>query len=258
MRRARLSVAGTGMIVEAVLGSSGTDMHVGEHPVAANLARFEPAVEGLVYGVILNDTDSLAVLGAALSEPPYKAPPKAPVLYIKPFNTHAGHGAAVHLPAGADRIEVFGALGIVIGSQATRVPEDRALDVVRGYTVVADLSLPQKNFFRPPIREKCFDGSCPIGPWVTDRADVSDPGALEVRITVNGELRQTRSMRNLVRSVPRLIADVTEFMTLYPGDVLLTGIAHIGPPASAGDTIAVEIPGIGRLENRIVRGGGAA
>lgn len=250
-------MAGNAGIVEAVVSGPGADMQVGAHTFAPEVSRFEPAADGLVYGVILNDTDSLAALGKALDQTPYKSPPQAPVLYIKPFNTHAGHGDSVRLPEGADGIEIFGALGVVIGQPATRVPENRALDAVRGYTVVADLSLPQKSFFRPPIREKCFDGSCPIGPWVVDFDDVPDPGALEVRVYVNGELRQSRALNNLVRPVPKLIADVTEFLTLYPGDVLLAGITHAGPVAGAGDAIAVDIPGIGRLENRIVRIGEA-
>ena len=155
------------------------------------------------------------------------------------------------LPDGADRVDVCAALGIVFGAQATRVPEARAFDPVRGYTVVADLSLPHTSLHRPPIREKCFDGSCPIGPWVVAREQISDPDALEVLVHVNGTLQQRRSLRGLVRSISRLIADVTEFLTLYPGDVLLAGVPVAAPSAGPGDGICVEIPGIGRLELRI-------
>ena len=112
-----------------------------------------------------HDQDSLRTLGAALNAAPYKAPPSAPVLYIKPYNTHVGHAATVILPVGADRIEVLGALGIVFGAQATRLAEADALGPVRGYTVVTDLSLPHQSLHRPPIRETLRRVLChrPVG-----------------------------------------------------------------------------------------------
>jgi 5-oxopent-3-ene-1,2,5-tricarboxylate decarboxylase/2-hydroxyhepta-2,4-diene-1,7-dioate isomerase len=251
MRTARVCVPGVAGIVSALVQGDGHAVLVGGRPVPCSQVRFEPAADGLVYGAILNDHDALRALGEALNEPPYKAPPQAPILYIKPYNTHVGHGAVVHLPEGAEQVEILGALGIVFGAPATRVTEARALEPVRGFTVVTDLSLPQESLYRPPIREKCFDGACPMGPWVVDRDEVADPAVLEVSVTVNGALRQRRKLSGLIRSVPRLIADVTEFMTLHPGDVLLAGVPVAGPLARAGETLAVEIAGIGRLENRI-------
>ena len=251
MRTARISVAGTpGVLIAAGVGRDDL-LSVGNRMIPRQGARFEPACDGLVYGVALNDATSLRALGDAVNQAPYKAPPRAPVLYIKPYNTHQGHEALVRLPKGADRVEVFGALGVVFGAQATRVGEAGATQTVRGYTVVADLSLPQASLFRPPIREKCFDGACPIGPWIVDRDEVGDPAALEVLVFVNGELRQRRALRDLIRPVPRLIADVSAFLTLYPGDVLLAGVPLEAPSAAPGDRIAVEIPGVGRLENPI-------
>jgi 5-oxopent-3-ene-1,2,5-tricarboxylate decarboxylase/2-hydroxyhepta-2,4-diene-1,7-dioate isomerase len=238
-------------IVEASVLEDGRRLLVGGRNVPAADVRFAPASDGLVYGVILNDEEMLRSLGSALEQPPYQSPPRAPVLYVKPYNTHVGHAATVFLPTAADRVDVCGALGIVFGAQATRVPEARALDPVRGFTVVADLSLPHASLHRPPIREKCFDGSCPMGPWVVAREQVADPGALEVLVQVNAELRARRSLRGLVRSIPRLIADVTEFLTLYPGDVLLAGIPVSNPTAHPGDNVAVEIPPVGRLEAKI-------
>jgi 5-oxopent-3-ene-1,2,5-tricarboxylate decarboxylase/2-hydroxyhepta-2,4-diene-1,7-dioate isomerase len=241
-------------IVEATVHADGRQLLIGARSIPAGQVRFEPACDGLVYGVILNDEDSLRSMAAALDEAPYKTPPRAPVLYIKPYNTHVGHGATVHLPPGEDRVDICAALGIVFGAQATRVAEAHALDPVRGFTVVADLSLPHKSLHRPPIREKCFDGSCAIGPWVTPRTRVGDPGALEVLVHVNGTLQQRRSLRGLIRGIPRLIADVTEFLTLYAGDVLLAGVAVEAPSAAPGDAVAAEIPGIGRLEVHIAAG----
>lgn len=244
-------MAGT---VEAEVLDGGARLRVGASVFPAAAARFEPACTGLVYGVILNDRATLDTLAGAFTQAPYNAPPKAPVLYVKPWNTHAGHDADVPLPRGAADLEVLGALGVVIGAQATRVAERNAMDCVRGYTAVADLGLPQQSFYRPPVREKCFDGSCPLGPWIVARDLVADPGALEVRVSIGGTLRQQRSLRDLARSVPRLIADVTAFLTLYPGDVLLAGVPDEGPRARAGEAVAVEIPGVARLECRIVEG----
>lgn len=251
MRTARVSIPGTGGIVQAQVRDAGATLVVGGRSIPAAQARFEPAADGLVYGTILNDGPSVEALGGKLHQPPYKEPPKAPVLYVKPYNTHTGHGACVRLPEAAERIEVFAALGIVFAHQATRLSEALALHAVGGYTIVADLSLPQQSWHRPPIREKCFDGSCPIGPWVTDAAELPHPEQAEVLVYINGVLRQRRGLHRLTRPVARLIADVSEFLTLYPGDVLLTGIAAEAPSAAAGDSIAVEITGIGRLETRI-------
>jgi 5-oxopent-3-ene-1,2,5-tricarboxylate decarboxylase/2-hydroxyhepta-2,4-diene-1,7-dioate isomerase len=154
MRTARVSIPGTAGIVEASVLEDGRRLLVGSRSVPTAAARFAPASDGLVYGVILNDEESLRDLGTALERPPYQSPPRAPVLYIKPYNTHIGHAATVFLPPAAERVDVCGALGIVFGAQATRVPEARALGPVRGFTVVADLSLPHASLHRPPILEK--------------------------------------------------------------------------------------------------------
>ena len=254
MRTARICVPGMAGVVEAAVLDDGGRLLIGSRSVSAASVRFEPPSEGLVYGVILNDQDSLRTMGPALNEAPYKSPPRAPVLYIKPYNTHVGHGATVYLPDGADRVQVCATLGIIFGTQATRVAEARALEAVRGFTVVADLSLPHESLHRPPIREKCFDGSCPIGPWLVPREQIVDPDALEVLVRVNGTAQQRHSLRGLVRSISRLIADVTEFLTLYAGDVLLAGVPVQAPIAGVGDAVAVEIPGIGKLDLRIAAG----
>jgi 5-oxopent-3-ene-1,2,5-tricarboxylate decarboxylase/2-hydroxyhepta-2,4-diene-1,7-dioate isomerase len=178
--------------------------------------------------------------------------PKAPALYIKPCNTHIGHGATVHLPAGVEHVALCATLGIVIGRPACRVPELRALDTVEGYTIVNDLTIPHVSLFRPPIREKCFDGACPIGPSIVARDRLPEPERTVISTYVNGELVHRRTLNRLVRPIARLLADVTEFMTLLPGDVLLAGISLDAPTAKPGDSIAVEIDEIGRLENQLL------
>jgi 5-oxopent-3-ene-1,2,5-tricarboxylate decarboxylase/2-hydroxyhepta-2,4-diene-1,7-dioate isomerase len=247
MRTARVVLPGLPGIVEAQVLDEGR-LRIGGCDYAAHRARFEPAADGLVYGVALNERSAVDALGAALLQAPYKAPPKAPVLYVKPWNTHAAHGAVVPLPAQATQVEVLGALGVVIGRPAARVAASQALQHVRGFTLAADLSLPQQSLYRPPIREKCFDLSCPLGPWIVDLDEIPDPHALVLQVHVAGQLRQRRTLRDLLRPIPELIAEVTAFLTLYPGDVLLAGVPHEAPSARPGEHAAVEISGLGRLE----------
>jgi 5-oxopent-3-ene-1,2,5-tricarboxylate decarboxylase/2-hydroxyhepta-2,4-diene-1,7-dioate isomerase len=122
---------------------------------------------------------------------------------------------------------------------------------------VNDVSVPHGSFYRPSIRFKCRDGFCPIGTAVVDRARVSNPDALRVRVFVEGVLRQENTTANLIRPTARLIADVTEFMTLAEGDMLLTGVPENAPLARAGQRVAIEIEGVGRLENPLVAEGRA-
>jgi len=210
-----------------------------------------PAEIGNIYGVILNDEETLARYGAALTGEPYKAEPSAPVLYFKPANTIARDGDEIALPARAEIVEVYGTLGVVMARETCRAEETNALAHVRGYIVAADLTLPHDSLYRPPIIEKCFDGACPIGSEIADMQSVGDASTLEVRILVNGMVMQRWALSSLRRGIAKLIADVTGFMTLYPGDVLLVAAVAGAPRARAGDIVAVEIPRVGRVENRI-------
>lgn len=210
---------------------------------------------GTVIGALLNHRSALAGLGDAVHAAPYQAPPQSVVLYLKPANTWIACGAPIPLPASVKEIEVGATLGIVIGTTASRVHETHALEFVTGYTIVNDVSEPHASVFRPAIRERCRDGFCPIGPWVIARQEVTTPDALSIRVYVNGELRAAPSTANLVRPIAKLLADVSEFMTLSPGDVVLAGIADNAPRARAGDRVRVEIDGIGVLENLLVAEG---
>jgi 5-oxopent-3-ene-1,2,5-tricarboxylate decarboxylase/2-hydroxyhepta-2,4-diene-1,7-dioate isomerase len=207
-------------------------------------------LSGVVYGTLMNDPRALAALGDAVQQAPYKAPPKAPVLYVKPRNTLAGAGDALALPAGWEALEIGAALGLVIGRTACRVSEAEALSFVAGAVIVADVSLPHESFYRPSIRFKARDGFCPIGSVVP--AAGLDLDALGVRVYLDGDCVHTASTGARVRSAARLLADVTDFMTLQPGDILMTGVAHGAPKARAGQRVAIEIDGLGRLENHVV------
>jgi 5-oxopent-3-ene-1,2,5-tricarboxylate decarboxylase/2-hydroxyhepta-2,4-diene-1,7-dioate isomerase len=209
-------------------------------------------LSGRVYGALLNHRGALEALGDTVHQSPYKAPPRAPVLYIKPRNTLASSGDAIIVPADGRELEIGATLGIVIGRSACRVGVEAAPEYVAGYLIVNDVSVPHASFYRPQVPCKARDGFCPIGPRVVARDAIADPDALGVRVEVDGELRQSTSTAGMIRPVAQLIADVTEFMTLAPGDVLLLGVAAGAPRARAGQHVAIEIDGLGRLENRLV------
>lgn len=256
MLHARVAMPGRSDPVQVRSARHGEPSMLGAERVEVAPGAWLPPSNGLVYGVILNDRSSLDTYGERLHQPPHGKPPVAPVLYIKPYNTHTGHGSTVTLPPGADSVEVGACLGIVFASSCARLTAQSTLSNVAGYTIAIDLSLPKESLYRPPIIEKCFDGACPLGPWMIDRADISDPDALTIRTFINDRLVATRSTGESLRSVSTLITDICEFMSFHPGDVLLTGYPLTAPRAKPGDRIAVEIDGLGRLECRIVRARG--
>lgn len=228
------------------------------HPTALSFGFAPYRLSGTVYGVLLNHAAALAALGGAVNEPPYKAPPKAPVLYVKPRNTLAASGSLTEVPAGVDALQIGANLGVVIGHAACRVAERDALSFVAGYVIVNDLSVPHDSFYRPSVRHKARDGSCVIGPAVVPRDRVRDADALALRVFVDGELVQRADTGERIRPLVRLLADVTDFMTLAAGDILLLGTSAAAPTARAGQSVAIEIDGLGRLEHVLVAGAPAA
>ena len=209
-------------------------------------------LSGTVYGTLLNHRSALAALGEKPLRPPYNAPPRAPVLYVKPRNSLASSGDAVEVPRAAAELEVGACLGILIGRTACNLSEETALEHVAGFLIVNDVSIPHPDYYRPAVKYKARDGFCPLGPRVTARAEVGDPDALELRTYIDGMLVQTMSTADLLRPVARLIADVTEFMTLAPGDVLAAGAAAPAPRVRAGQTVVIESDVLGTLTNPFV------
>jgi len=258
MQSARLSLHGKPTSLAAQVDPARARVWLDGIAYAQSELLFEVPTHGAVYGTALNFRGALAALGAAVSAAPYLAPPRAPILYIKPRNTWIGHGAAVYLPAGHEAVALGPTLGVVIGRAATRVASASALDYVGGYTVVNDLALPHDSYFRPAIQQQCRDGFCPIGPWIVEASAIADPDALPIRAYLNGTLRLQTNLAELIRPLRQLISDVSTFMTLRSGDVLLVGLPENLPLARAGDLMAIEIEGIGRLENRLLAEPGAA
>ncbi|MDN7848238.1 fumarylacetoacetate hydrolase family protein [Burkholderia seminalis] len=211
-----------------------------------------PVAIGTVYGALLNERVALDALGDAVNAPPYGRPPQAPILYIKPANTHAGDGAAVVVPAGVDALEIGASVAVVFARRATRVPAAQALDYVHGFTLASDVSVPHPDYYRPAVRFKCRDGFCPMGPAIGPAAALGDVDAIGLTVRIDGELAVSASTATLIRPVRELIADVTAFMSFDAGDVLLLGVAGGAPRARAGSTIEISAAGIGTLRHTLI------
>jgi 5-oxopent-3-ene-1,2,5-tricarboxylate decarboxylase/2-hydroxyhepta-2,4-diene-1,7-dioate isomerase len=198
--------------------------------------------EGTVYGVLLNFVNEVEALAPQMKQPPYKAPPKAPVLYVKTANTWSAHGATIAVPARVPEVQIGATIAMVIGDAGA----------VQGYVLMNDLSIPHASFFRPPVKFKCLDGFLGIGARMLPADQVGDPSAFTLEVRINGELKQSLDFSQLVRSAAELLANVGEFMTLRAGDVLMLGCDLGRPLAKAGDRIDITAPGFAALSNTLV------
>jgi 5-oxopent-3-ene-1,2,5-tricarboxylate decarboxylase/2-hydroxyhepta-2,4-diene-1,7-dioate isomerase len=190
-----------------------------------------------------------SVIGVALNFAASQPPPQAPVLYLKTPNTWIKPGDHIPCPSGLPGLRCAGTLGIVISRHACRVAAGNAFDFIAGFTVVNDVSIPHDSLFRPAIRQRCFDASCAIGETCPQ---INGQSAFEIGVVINNVLRSVANTSALVRSIPSLIQDISEFMTLREGDILLVGEPETSPVAHPGDNVRVEIPGVGAIENRVV------
>jgi 2-keto-4-pentenoate hydratase/2-oxohepta-3-ene-1,7-dioic acid hydratase in catechol pathway len=178
--------------------------------------------------------------------------PDRPLLFLKGPNAVAAHGATVELPEGTagKRIDYEAELGVVVGEQCRSVPRGEAMDVVAGFTCVNDLSnrddqREESNW----IRGKAFDGAAPMGPVVATPDEVPEDAAVETH--VDGERKQSGSRDRMVFDVPELIAEITRYLTLEPGDVIATGTPEGIGALADGDHVAVSVEGVGTLEHRV-------
>ena len=176
--------------------------------------------------------------------------PDRPLLFLKPPNAVAAPGSTVTLPAGKERIDWEAEFAVVIDEQCRHVAEDDALDVVRGYTCLNDISnRDDQDREQNWVRGKAFDNAAPLGPVIATPDEVPDDASIELR--VNGETKQDATIDQFYFSVAELIAEITEYMTLEPGDVISTGTpAGVGALAD-GDHVEVAIEGIGTLEHDV-------
>lgn len=175
--------------------------------------------------------------------------PEIPLLFLKPPSALIGHREAVILPPQSNRVEHEAELAVVIGKRGRWIPPERVNDHIFGYTIANDVTA--RDLQRRDgqwTRGKGFDTFCPVGPWIETELDPYD---ILITCRVNDEIRQMASTRDMVFSIQQLIAFISTVMTLEPGDLVLTGTPAGVGPLEPGDSVAIQIEGIGELINSV-------
>ncbi|OQP15502.1 fumarylacetoacetate hydrolase family protein [Geobacillus zalihae] len=245
MRRAR--VAWNGIVTEAEPLDDGR-LRLPDGTIVGELeVMWLPPVEpGVIVALGLNYAEHAGELSFVA--------PKEPLLFFKGKNTLIGHRGRTVRPKGVNMMHYECELAVVIGRPASRVKAERAYDYIFGYTIANDYAVREylENYYRPNFRVKNRDRTTPLGPWIVSREEVGDPMALRLRTYVNGAVVQEGYTGDMIFSIPYLLEYITEFMTLAPGDVILTGTPKGAVNVQPGDEVAAEIERIGRLINYIV------
>jgi 2-keto-4-pentenoate hydratase/2-oxohepta-3-ene-1,7-dioic acid hydratase in catechol pathway len=188
--------------------------------------------------------------------------PEEPILFTKAVSSLSGPNDDILIPPGAKSVDWEAELGVVIGTQAWQVEEARALDHVAGYVTANDVS--ERDFQARRggqwVKGKSAPSFCPLGPWLVTRDEIPDPQALRLHLEVNGQTRQDSTTADMIFPVAKIIAYLSGFMQLNPGDVIVTGTpSGVGmgckPPdyLKDGDVVTVEVEGLGR-QRQAVRG----
>jgi len=230
------------------------------YPVTDHTARIDkllaPLIPTDILCIGLNYRDHAAESGSTI--------PVNPMLFIKGSNTLNNPFDPIPVPKRSSMIDYEGELAVIIGPRPAKyVSRERALDYVFGYTIANDVSA--RDWQRDKTlgggqfaRGKSFDGFCPLGPAIVTRDEIPNPNALKLRTILNGQVMQDHTTSDMIFDVPTLIESLSSTMTLRPGAIILTGTPHgVGfartPPVwlKAGDTIAVEIETLGRLQNPV-------
>ena len=177
--------------------------------------------------------------------------PKEPLIFLKPSSAVIGPGGGIEYPAISHNLHYEGELAVVIGKTARNVSAHKAHDYIFGYTCANDVTARDIQLADGQwTRGKSFDTFLPLGPCIVSGID---PHAVDIKLYVNDEVKQSSNTCQLIFSVPAIIEHITKVMTLYPGDVILTGTPSGVGPMQIGDVVTVELSGIGRLSNTIVK-----
>jgi 2-keto-4-pentenoate hydratase/2-oxohepta-3-ene-1,7-dioic acid hydratase in catechol pathway len=224
---------------------------------------------GTIYCAGANYTDHMEEMARAQNRPPgpnMKEQGEKPWHFIKSSASVTGPGAVVKLPAYSKAVDWEVELAAVIGRTAKDLPVEKALDCVAGYTIANDLSArdamrrdkvpPGTPFHYDWVSQKCFDGACPLGPWIVPAAEIGDPQRLGLKLWVGNELMQDSNTARMIFSTAEQIAMLSSRVTLRPGDVILTGTpAGVGLPRGRflrpGESVRLWIENIGELEHRV-------
>ena len=249
MRRARVAYAGA--VHEAMPHRDGLQLADGR-VLAEDMVVWLPPIEplGTILALGLNYAEHAKELAKELTT----SAKDEPLVFLKGPNALVGHRGQTRRPSGVNLMHYECELAVVIGRTAKNVPRADAMAHVAGYTVANDYAVRDylENYYRPNLRVKNRDGCTAIGPWLVDAADVPEPGALALSTHVNGKLVQHGNTRDLITGIAELIEYLSSFMTLGPGDVILTGTPEGVVDVQPGDEVVCEIEGIGRLVNTIV------
>lgn len=210
------------------------------------MSHWQP--RGTVYGTLLNFRREWDLWSPRMTQEPHKAAPQAPVLYVKTANTFSPTGQDLVLQDGVTEVDIGATLGLVIGDDGR----------VAGAVLLNDWSVPHTSYYRPPVKFRCRDGFLALPEQITP-GQLQDWAALQLRVQRNGERVQTVDLRELVRDLPTLLADVGDFMTLQAGDVLMVGTDCLAdgarPRAQVGDRVDISAPGFASVSVQV---GGAA
>lgn len=244
MKQAR--VVYQGRTLTATPSATGLRLADGTELAEDQVTWLPPTDFGTIFALGLNYADHVRELK-------FQKAPEDPLVFLKGPNALAGHRSVTHRPADATFMHYECELAVVIGKTCKNVPREHAYDVVRGYTVANDYAIRDylENFYRPNLRVKNRDGCTPIGPWLVDKADIPDPMNLRLRTWVNDKLTQDGNTRDMVLDIAGLIEYLSAFMTLNPGDVILTGTPEGVADCKSGDRVVTEIEGVGALINFI-------
>ncbi|MFD2924517.1 fumarylacetoacetate hydrolase family protein [Halobacillus naozhouensis] len=244
MKTAR--VAYEGDIHHATASHEGVQLENGKSIAEEEVVWLPPIEPKTCFALGLNYFDHASELS-------FKAP-EEPLVFLKGSNTFIGHRGNTKRPDDVTNMHYECELAVVIGKQAKDVPKDNAYDYVAGYTIANDYAFRDylENYYRPNLKVKNRDDSTPLGPWFVDVDDISDPMNLSLCTYVNGEIVQEGSTKDMIFDVPTLIEYLSSFMTLNPGDLLLTGTPKGTVDTKVGDEVITEIEGLGRLKNTII------
>jgi len=211
------------------------------HPLD-KLKLLPPAVPTKIVCIGMNYREHIQEIGAAV--------PEKPMFFLKPPSSLIGHEDAIIIPRGAERVDYEGELALVIKDKMKDVPEDEALSHVVGYSCFNDVTeraLAMKGMVNLTLA-KGFDTFSVLGPYLV--MDI-DPNSLEINTYLNGSLMQHDNTSNCVFSAQQILSYLSRCMTLYPGDIVATGTPTGISPMKPGDTIVVEVEGIGMLRNTV-------
>jgi 5-oxopent-3-ene-1,2,5-tricarboxylate decarboxylase / 2-hydroxyhepta-2,4-diene-1,7-dioate isomerase len=244
MKRAR--VAYDGAIHEAREHNGHLLLEDGRELKETEAIWLPPVEPGTIFALGLNYADHARELS-------FKAPDE-PLVFLKGPATLIGHRAHTLRPPDVKYMHYECELAVVIGKTARSVNRAQAYEFVAGYTVANDYAVRDylENYYRPNLRVKSRDGATPLGPWLVDRDEVPDPMNLTLRTSINGKVTQNGSTGDMIFSIPVLIEYLSSFMTLSPGDLILTGTPEGLADCQPGDEVVTEIEDIGELVNTIV------